>query len=496
MLNKTYPGVKALVNASFDLKKGEVHALIGENGAGKSTMIKVLMGIVNKDRGTIIFEKEPVDIKNAREANSLGINAVFQELSLIPTLSVAENIFISREITKANIFLNRKAMEKKARDLLKRYKIDIDPRCLIADLSIAKRQLVEIMKATATEPKILILDEPTSSLTEGEAETLFALIEDLKKEGTGIIYITHRMNEIFKIADRATILRDGANVAELDVANLTMDKVVKHMVGREIELYDLESKRKFKPDKDKPILEVQNLSQKNGFSNISLKLYRGEILGIAGLVGSGRTELMQAVFGIERYDSGKIFIEGKPVYIKSVKDALRHKMVMIPESRHQQGLILIHSVADNITLTVLKKLSSWGFLNKKKIARFADEKVGELSIKTDTRNKIVNFLSGGNQQKVVIAKCLSVEPKILIVDELTRGIDVHSKTEIHKIMRSLSEQGISIILISSEMPELLAHSDRILVMNDNRIIAELQDTDQEEIMSIIMKDKLVKTRKE
>jgi ribose transport system ATP-binding protein len=488
-INKQYPGVKALNNVCFNLSKGEVHALIGENGAGKSTLIKVLMGIVHKDSGTILLENVPVNINNANEARKLGISAVFQELSQISTLSVAENIFIKKEKTKT-LLLDKKSMLLAAKRLLDDYELDIDPKQLVSELPIAKRQLVEILKATADSPKVLILDEPTSALTEGESAALFLLIERLKKAGTGMIYISHRMNEIFRIANRTTILRDGANVANFEVADISMEIVVKHMVGRDLELYDGSLKRNYKRDGLPVALEVKNLSQIGVFKNISFKLIKGEVLGIAGLVGSGRTELMQAIFGITKFDSGEIFVDGKRAVIKNVKDAMEKGIAMIPENRHLQGLILMHSIMNNISLLTIKDFSRGGILQNSQICKFVDEIITRFSIKTESRNKLVNNLSGGNQQKVVIAKWLSKNPKILIVDELTAGIDVHSKSEIHKMLRDLANNGMSIILISSEMPELLTHSDRILVMNRNRIISEFFQTHQEEIMSTIMNDNL------
>ena len=490
-LCKHYPGVKALDNVCFDLKPGEVHALIGENGAGKSTLIKIVMGIVPRDSGTILLENQPINVKNAHEARKLGITAVFQELSQIPSLSVAENLFIKQEIKKFGVFIDRKSIYKKAKELLDYYEIDIDPRQLVSEIPIAKRQLVEILKATACKPKILILDEPTSALTEGEAQKLFKLIRNLKQNGTGIIYISHRMNEISAIADRATILRDGVNVTQLDAADFEMGKIVKYMVGRETELYIPESRRKYIPRTDTPVLEAIKISQKNGFKNLSFYLNKGEILGIAGLVGSGRTELMQAIFGIMPIDSGELVIEGESVRINNVRDALKCGIAMVPENRHLQGLILIHSIMDNIGLLTLKNHTRFGFLHKRSLNKFADEQIKKFAIKTESRNKLANYLSGGNQQKVVIAKWLSTNPKILIVDEPTSGIDVNAKAEIHRSLRSLAEAGMSIIMISSEMPELLNHSDRVLVMNRNKIIAVLNDTNQEEIMSLIMQDNSV-----
>lgn len=434
------------------------------------------------------MENRKVKIRNAHEARKLGIASVFQELSQIPTLSVAENIFIKQEILKANFFLSRTKMFSSAQKLLDGYGIEVKSKQLISSLPIAKRQLVEIVKATINEPKVLVLDEPTSTLTEGEAQILFKLIAHLKKQGTGIIYISHRMSEIFEIADRATILRDGKLAANLDIAELNMSNVVKHMVGRDVELYDSHTKRNFQAKDVTPALEVVNISQTGLFRDLSFKLFKGEILGIAGLVGSGRSEMVHAIFGITKRNSGKLLIDGKQINIRKVQDALDNGIAMVPENRHLQGLILMHSISDNISLLKLKEFSNAGFLQKSRIKQFSQIQADEYGVKTDSIKKPVNYLSGGNQQKVVIGKWLSIKPKILIVDELTAGIDVHSKAEIHRMLRTLADQGMAILMISSEMSELLANSDRILVMNSNRIIAELTDTSQEEIMTKILDD--------
>ena len=488
-IEKFYPGVKALNDVSFNLKAGEVHALIGENGAGKSTLIKVLMGIIKKENGEIEFNGNQVNIRNPSHACHLGISAVFQELSQIPYLSVAENVFLSRECTFFRTIINRKTLIQETKKILEKYEIDIDPQAQIGCLTIAKRQLVEIAKAISIKPRVLIMDEPTSSLTQSETDTLFRIINDLKKNGTGIIYISHRMDEVFKIADRVTILRDGCFISEHPIGELNFDKIVKLIVGRDVELYQ-RVQREGIPVDVKPMLEVKNLCKRNQFSNVSFEVKKGEILGIAGLVGSGRTELMNLLFGIDKYDSGQVFLEGQPIKITSVRSALDKGIVMIPENRHLQGLILLHSIEQNMALPVLKHFERSGLLRHKKIREYVREKIELYNIKTESSKKIVNSLSGGNQQKVVIAKWLATNPKVLIIDEPTAGIDVHSKSEIHKIIHNLAKKGLAVIMISSEMQELLVHNDRILVMNNNRIVGSMDDPNQEEIMSIIMKDKI------
>ncbi len=486
-ITKRYPGVTALDNVRFDLKQGEVHALVGENGAGKSTLMKVLLGIEKKDKGKILIHSKPVKIHNAQEAAEYKIASVFQELSQIPYLSVGENVFLGKE--KSPFLLNRKKMITETAKICEEYNIDLDPKSTIADLSSAKRQIAEIIKAIAIKPEILILDEPTSSLTEDESEKLFDIIRTFKKQGIGIIYISHRMNELERIADRITVLRDGKYIDTRVMSELTMDNVITMMVGREVELYKSEKGEDIDLSTSKKILEVRNLSKRGQFRNINFDLYRGEVLGIAGLVGSGRSELMNLLFGINHMDSGEIFLNGKPCEIKNVGDALKNKIAMIPESRHQQGLVLMHSVADNISLPVIKRFQRCGILRNSLKQKFAIEMIDKYNVKTESAQKLVKYLSGGNQQKIVIAKWLATNPDILIVDELTTGIDVHSKAEIHRLIHSLTKKGLSVIMISSEMPELLAHSDRVMIMNDNHILGILIEPDQEKIMHMIMEDK-------
>ncbi len=489
-LTKEYPGVVALDRVQFELKKGEVHALIGENGAGKSTFIKSLMGIVQIDEGEIFIEDKKVCIKDPLDAADNCIAAVFQELSLVPFLSVGENIFLSKEGSKAKYYLSRKEIFKKTEEIFKKFNIDqLSAADMVEDLSPAKKQLVEIVKAIGGKPKILILDEPTSSLTEDETRNLFEIIRILKSEGVGIIYISHRMNELEVIADRVTVFRDGKYIGCKNMKETSMDEMIKMMVGRSLELYQRAEKRKIDYSDENKVLEVKRISKRGTFCNVSFELYKGEILGIAGLVGSGRTELMNIVFGIDRADEGEIYIDGQKVHIANVQDALENHIAMVPESRHQQGLVLIHSISDNISLPIIKRFQKGAFLNHKKKSQFAEQMISKYAVKTESPFKIVGQLSGGNQQKVVVSKWLATEPKILIIDEPTAGIDVPSKVEIHKTIRELTEHGNSVIMISSDMQELLMHSDRIMVMNDYKILGVFEEIDQEGIMREIMKDK-------
>ncbi len=487
-ITKKYPGVIALDDVSFNLLHGEIHALVGENGAGKSTLIKALMGIVKKDEGEIFIEGKKVSIKDPLKASHVGVSAVFQELSQVPHMTVAENVFLGKESNVSKILLSKKKMLQKTNEILEKYNItEIKGTDMIADLPMAKRQLAEIVKAVSVKPKILILDEPTSALTENETAKLFKIVNDFKKEGIGIIYISHRMNELELLADRMTVLRDGKYVDTVKMADVTMQEVVKMMVNRDVELHD-KSKEVRKVSEER-ILEVKNISKKGMFKDISFSLKKGEILGIAGLMGSGRSELMRLIFGIDTIDSGEIVIEGKPVKINCVEDAINNGIAMVPESRQLQGLVLMHTIQENLTLPVLKSFSKAGIQSKKKMKEFAKKNIEEFGIKTESENKVAGQLSGGNQQKIVIAKWLAANPKILIIDEPTVGIDINSKTEIHKTIRNLSESGLSVILISSEMPEVLSHSDRVLIMNDFKIIADVLETTQNDVMYTIMQDK-------
>jgi ABC-type sugar transport system ATPase subunit len=484
-LTKNYPGVAALKGVQFTLCAGTVHALVGENGAGKSTLIKAIMGIVHPDKGDIWVEGRKVLIKNPQDAFKLGIFSVFQELSLIPDLTVAENIFLEN---RGNIFfLNRHTLVEDTRRLMDEFHMhSFNPRDIVRNLSSAQKQLAEILKAISGRPKILILDEPTSSLTENETAILFNIIALLKANGVGIIYITHRMNELHLLADEITILRDGLFVDNFEMKGVSLDKIVSLMVGRKL---DLHNTRQAVVKKNETILEVKNLRKKNLFNDISFNLYKGEILGVAGLVGSGRSELMFLLFGIDKADGGEIWMDGEKIQIRSVKDAIKHKINLVPESRHLQGLVLSHSVAENLVLPMIKRFQNGLFLEINNMMNFAVSLIKRYDIRTDSAKKIVSELSGGNQQKIVVSKWLATNPRVLIIDEPTAGIDVSSKVEIHRIIRTLTEQGLSVIMISSEMPELLANSDRIMIMDDHAIIGVYEDISQEEIMSKILEHK-------
>ncbi|MGB9779835.1 sugar ABC transporter ATP-binding protein [Caldanaerobacter sp.] len=482
-ISKSFPGVQALKNVDFDLMKGEVHGLLGENGAGKSTLIKILTGVYQKDEGEIFLEGKPVVINNPRDALNLGIAAIYQELALQPYLSVAENIFLGHEITKQSKlvrFINWKKTHEDARKILKELELDLDLNTPIKELGIGQQQMVEIAKVLSKNAKIVIMDEPTSSLSEKETEELFKVIFRLKEKGISVIYISHRLEEIFKICDRVTVMRDGEKIVTLNPKTTTKDELIRYMVGRTLEQHY----PKIETKKGEEALRVENLTRKGLFENISFTAYTGEILGIAGLVGAGRTEIVRAIFGADPVDSGKIYIFGKERKITSPQDAIREGLVLIPEDRKTQGLVLIQSVLDNIVLSSLPKYKRGLLLSYREMTEESFDLIKRLNIKTPNVKKIVKELSGGNQQKVVIAKWLTQKARIFIFDEPTRGIDVGAKVEIYNIMNELVKNGASVIIISSELPEILGMSDRIIVIHEGRVTAEFsrEDADQEKIM--------------
>lgn len=491
-ITKSFGGVHALKNVTLDLKKQEILALVGENGAGKSTLIKTLMGIHKMDEGEILLNGEKVDISHPSHAMKMGICAVFQELSLVKSLSVTENVFLSKELQKRGI-KDSGEMRKKTTEIMEQYGIPLHADWLVEDLSAAQKQLAEITKAIAFEPKILILDEPTASLTDRETDVLFQIIGRLVSAGTSIIYISHRMNEITTLADRITVLRDGENVGELNKGEIEFNAIVKAMVGREI---DLSSKREKHDFKDAEVaLSVKNLKS-DLFNDLSFEVKKGEILGFAGLAGSGRTELVQSIFGIRRIQSAEITLCGEKIDKPTPNKCTKMGLGMVPEERLTQGLVTVHSIEDNIVMPVIEKFSHHGIISRKETGDEADRLIEMFNIKTDSRNKIVGQLSGGNAQKVVFAKWLTTQPKVLILDESTAGIDVQSKYEIReKVQKLADEEGLGVIFISSELPELLEIADRILVMNEFHIVAEVtNNATQEEIMSIILNDKINKDK--
>jgi len=468
-ITKTFPGVLALDNVDFDLKKGEVHVLIGENGAGKSTLIKIISGAYKKDAGTIILDGKELEIHNPRHAQELGIATVYQEFNLIPYLSVAENIFLGRQPLKRGPLrtIDKPRMNREAIELLKSLEIEIDPKIIVRKLGIAHKQMVEIAKAFSVKSKICIFDEPTAALTPNEIQELFALIRRLKNGGVGIIYISHRLEEVFSIGSRITVLRNGQYVDTRGVDEVSTADLVEMMVGRKIEETRLDFGRKLGPE----VLRVENLTGEK-FRDVSISVREGEIVGLAGLIGSGRTEVLRTIFGADRAKSGSVYLKGEDIKIKEPKQALDRKIALLPEDRKVDGLVSCRPVDENIILSSLNAVSTAGILKKGKIFKRVRNFIDKLDIKTPGQKQLVMFLSGGNQQKVIIARWLCAECDVLMFDEPTRGIDVGAKQEVHNLMKSLAQQGAALIVVSSEIPELMKICDRIYVMHEGTIAGE------------------------
>ncbi len=481
-ISKTFPGVKALNNVQFSIKYGEVHSLVGENGAGKSTLIKILSGFLQPDPGAkIVIDDKETKLKSVKDAIKQGISVVYQDFSLFGNLTVAENIGINQIIDKNKFFINWKKLNQAGRRALAYIGQNINPKELVQNLSIAKKQMVAISAAVAQDAKMIILDEPTSALSKGEVEHLYKIVQTLKKKNMAIMFISHKMEELFKVSDRFTVFRDGNYIDTVNKSNIDESELISLMVGRKVQI----KKYANLEQNEEVVLEVKNLSKKYNIKNISFKLHRGEVLGITGLVGAGRSELAQIIFGIMKPDSGKIIKGKREVSIMSPKDALKNGIAYIPESRQTQGLVLQKTVESNITLPVLEKFKNkLGIINNKKQRTSVDKWIKLLDIRPNNPDMLAQQLSGGNQQKVVLAKWISTGAKILIIDEPTNGVDIGAKSEIHKIIRKLASEGTSIIVISSELPEILSVSDRILVMRRGRINAEFinDSITQEDIM--------------
>lgn len=479
-VDKRFPGVYALKGVNFELKSGEVHALLGENGAGKSTLMKILSGIYTIDNGKIFINGKEEKIDSVKDAQNLGISIIHQELALVPHLSVAENIYLGREPkTKAGL-IDFPTINKNVQKLLEEFGLNIDARREISSLTVAQQQMVEIIKAVSFNSKIIIMDEPTSSLTDKEVTFLFNTIVNLKEHGVGVVYISHRMEELFQISDRITVLRDGEYVGTVVTKETDQDELISMMVGRKLDSYYV---RDFLTPGE-PILEVKNLTRKNVLNNINFELKKGEILGFSGLVGAGRSELMKCIFGLDAFHKGEIFVEGKKVEINQPNDAINAGIAYVPESRKEEGLFLIESIRYNVSIKILDKFMKLLKINKKIENDEVNKYIDSLSIRTPSPEQHVGKLSGGNQQKVLIAKWLATQPKVLIVDEPTRGVDVGAKAEIYSIMNELVKEGVSIIMISSDLPEVINMSDRVAVMAEGIIqtVLDKEDISQEKIM--------------
>ncbi len=484
-ISKTFPGVKALKDVDFTVYPGEILALVGENGAGKSTLMRILSGVFlpDADSGDILWDGRAVTIHSPHDAQALGISMIHQELALIPYLDVGKNIYLGREPQGALPGLvNWGQLYRQARAQLDALGLQINPRTEVRRLPLAQQQMVEVAKALSLEARLIVMDEPTSALTDREVETLFAQMRQLKAQGVAIVFISHRMDEIFAIADRVTVLRDGEYVGTEPIAALTEDRIIRMMVGREVNTIYERSEHAISED---PVLEIEGVTSRGVVEDVSLKLYRGEILGLAGLVGAGRTELAETIFGVHPVHAGSIRLEGEAVRITHPAQAIAQGIGLVPEDRKAQGLFLRMGVGENIVMALLTRLTRLGLINHRRAKAINEDFVKRLDIRTPSVQQLVRNLSGGNQQKVVIAKWLTLKPRVLILDEPTRGIDVGAKAEIHRLMHDLAGQGVGILMISSELPEVLGVSDRVVVMHEGRITGmfDPRTATQDEIMS-------------
>jgi len=477
---KIFPGVKALDGVHLEIKKGEIHALCGENGAGKSTLMKIISGAHSYTSGNMYFEGEKVSFHSTKEARDKGIAMIYQEFNLIPYLSVAENIFLESLPKKKNGLFDWKTLNQKSKELLDRLKLNIDPRLPVNQLSVAQAQMVEIAKCLSRNAKVIIMDEPTAALTDEEIDILFSIIRSLSQEGISIIYISHRLDEIFKLADRVTVFRDGKNVATKSISDIAYQELVSMMVGKDIS--DLYPNREY--SEQETVFEAKNITGR-GVKDVSFELKKGEILGIAGLMGSGNIELSKILYGAVPMDKGEIKIRNAPTDCSTPRKALRSGIGFVSDDRKNEGLILIRSVKENISLSSLKKICSHSFVNHKAEEKMVTNSIRSLNIKVSSNNQLGQNLSGGNQQKVVFAKILETVPSICIMDEPTRGVDVGAKSEIYQIMDRMTKEGKSIILVSSDLPELIGMSDRILIMREGKIVMSLNrnESNQELILA-------------
>ena len=479
-ISKSFSGNQVLNDVSFELANGEIHALMGENGAGKSTLMKILSGIHHKDSGHILVDGEEHTFKTIKDSERCGIHVIHQELNILPDLSVAENLFLGKELTYGFGIMKRAEMRRQAHDLLCKLGLDIDPKTRAGDLSVGKQQLVEIAKAIASDAKYIVMDEPTAALTDREIQTLFETVRELKNKGISFVYISHRMEEIFAICDRITILRDGQYAGVRDIPKTSFDEIVAMMVGRELGERFPERQHCIGDTK----LSVDNLCANHVFENVSFELRKGEVLVLAGLMGAGRTEVAQTLFGARKANSGSITIDGQAVKIHNPIQAMQHKIGFVTEDRKTEGLLLDFSIQDNIMLTNFDKTCRMGITQPTSENQFVQKFIDQLAIRTTNAHLPVKSLSGGNQQKVVLAKWLGTEPDILILDEPTRGVDIGAKKEIYTIINQLAEAGVAILMISSELPEVIGMADRVLVMHEGRITGEVNKSNmtQENIM--------------
>lgn len=477
-ITKKFAGVTALNNVCLELHPGKVNAIIGENGAGKSTLMKVLSGVHVDYEGSIIYNNETLKLTGTKDAEAKGIVIIHQELNLVPGLSITENIFLGRELCNSLGILDKREMTKEAKKLLEKVKLDVDPGEQVGELKVGQQQLVEIAKALHTKASVIIMDEPTSAISDKEVDNLFVIINELRNEGKTIVYISHKLKELFTIADRFVVMRDGCTVESGLMAEMTQDELIRKMTGRAVN----GTKENTSKVCNEPVLRVQNINLKNTsrhaanvLTDISFTLHKGEIVGLYGLMGAGRTELMETLFGLHpKRATGNTFVNEQPVRIQSPIEAIKHGIALVPEDRKAHGLILDQKIKTNISITILNQLEKWGIvLHNRKETNLSKEYIQQLGIKTHSENNIAGNLSGGNQQKIVLAKWLATNPRILLLDEPTRGIDINARFEIYNLMKKLADAGMAILLVSSELPEILTASDRVLVMAEGRLTAEM-----------------------
>jgi inositol transport system ATP-binding protein len=491
-ITKRFPGVTALDSVDFAVAPAEIHALLGENGAGKSTLLKILSGAQPPDAGEIAFSGKPIDLQTPHDAQKLGIVTIYQELTLAPNLTIAENVFIGREPgLRPFVSWRRLAAETKA--IIRRLGLELDPMTLVRDLSVAEQQLVEIARGLSMASRLIVMDEPTSALSSVEVDKLFRIVRDLKASGISVIFVTHRLEEVMAICDRYTVLRDGRQVGSGSVADASIEDIIRLMVGRQVnELYA----RRAAAESGAVVLRVEGLTRRGDaqdphatvLDHVDLEVRRGEILGIAGLIGAGRTEMARAIFGADAFDSGRIIVDGAEIRIRSPEDAIRHGIGLVPEDRKQQALFLSLAVRANLSMAVLGRISRWGmFVDEKAELALVDGFRRALNIRMTSAEQSVANLSGGNQQKVVLARWLAMRPKVLIVDEPTRGIDVGAKVEVHNLLFEMAQSGIAVVAISSELPEVLAISDRIVTLREGRVTGQIghAEASQEKLMAMM-----------
>jgi inositol transport system ATP-binding protein len=491
-IGKRFPGVQALADVHLEVQPGEIHALLGENGAGKSTLLKILAGAQQPDEGTIEFAGERVSMTTPQDAQALGIVTIYQEFTLAPNMTIAENVFIGREPGN-RIFVDWRRMAAETRAITSRLGLDLKPMAIVRDLNVAEQQMVEIARALSMKSRLIVMDEPTSALSAAEVEKLFRIVRDLRAQGLSIIFVTHRLEEVMQICDRYTVLRDGRFAGAGMIAETTVDGIIRLMVGRQVSAL-FQKRGDFNPGA--VALRVEGLTRRGNaedrnasvLADVGFEVRRGEILGIAGLVGAGRTEMARAVFGADPFDAGRVLVDGRPVHIRSPQDAIRHGIGLVPEDRKQQALFLSLAVRTNLSMAAHDRISRWGvFIDEAAESALIEEFRKALNIRMANPDQLVANLSGGNQQKVVLARWLALRPRVLIVDEPTRGIDVGAKVEVHNLLFEMARSGIAIVAISSELPEVLAISDRILTMREGRVTGEMMraDANEEALMTLM-----------